>query len=122
VEKTRLGFEAAMDDDFNTPEALSHLFDLARNINQARDDGVETEALERAQNALRKLSGVLGLELEIETGIDREVEAFIGLLIEVRDELRQAQQWALSDLIRDRLATLGVLLEDGKEGTTWRVA
>jgi cysteinyl-tRNA synthetase len=121
VEKTRLDFEAAMDDDFNTSEALSHLFDLVRNINQARDAGVETEALEKAQDTLRKLSGVLGLELEIESGIDRKAEVFIELLIEVRNELRQAQQWVLSDLIRNRLATLGVLLEDGKEGTTWRV-
>jgi cysteinyl-tRNA synthetase len=120
VVKTRIGFETAMDDDFNTSEGLSHLFDLVRNINQARDAGVETEALEKAQSTLRKLSGILGLELEIEWGVERETEAFIELLIEVREELRQAQQWALSDLIRDRLATLGVVLEDGKEGTTWR--
>jgi len=118
VENTRVGFEAAMDDDFNTSEALSHLFELVRSINQARDAGME---LEEAQQTLRDLSGVLGLELEIEWGIDREAEAFIDLLIEVREELRQAQQWALADLIRDRLTTLGVLLEDGKEGTTWRV-
>ena len=120
VEKTRVSFEAAMDDDFNTSEALSHLFELVRSINQARDAGVESEALGEAQRALRDLSGVLGLELEIEGGIDQEAEAFIELLIELREELRQAQQWALADLIRDRLSTLGVLLEDEKEGTIWR--
>jgi cysteinyl-tRNA synthetase len=120
VEKTRVGFEAAMDDDFNTSEALSHLFELVRSINQARDAGVESEALGEAQRTLRDLSDVLGLELEIDGEIDREAEAFIELLIELREELRQAQQWALADLIRDRLSTLGVLLEDGKEGTTWR--
>jgi cysteinyl-tRNA synthetase len=69
---------------------------------------------------LRELSEVLGLELELGEGIDREAEAFIELLIEIREELRQAKQWALADLIRDRLLTLGVHLEDGKEGTTWR--
>jgi cysteinyl-tRNA synthetase len=121
VEKTRVGFEAAMDDDFNTSEALSHLFELVRSINQARDAGVESEALGEAQRTLRDYSSVLGLELEIEEGIEREAEAFIELLVEVREELRQAQQWTLADLIRDRLATLGVLLEDGEEGTTWRV-
>jgi cysteinyl-tRNA synthetase len=120
VEKTRAGFETAMDDDFNTSEALSHLFELVRGINQARDAGVESETLGEAQQTLRELSEVLGLELELEWGIDREAEAFIELLIEVREELRQAQQWALADLIRDRLLTLGVHLEDGKEGTTWR--
>jgi len=121
VEKTRVGFEAVMDDDFNTSEALSHLFELVRSINQARVAGVESEALGEAQRTLRDFFGVIGLELEIEEGIDREAEAFIELLVEVREELRQAQQWALADLIRDRLTTLGVLLEDGKEGTTWRV-
>jgi cysteinyl-tRNA synthetase len=121
VEKSRVGFETAMDDDFNTAEALSHLFELVRSINQARDAGIGSVVLEGAQQTLREYSGVLGLELEIDLAIDREAGAFIELLIEVREELRQAQQWALADLIRDRLSDLGVFLEDGPNGTTWRV-
>jgi len=50
-----------------------------------------------------------------------EAASFIDLLIEVRQELRQAQQWTLADLIRDRLVDLGVILEDGKGETTWRI-
>ena len=121
VEETRVGFEAAMDDDFNTPGALGHLFELVRVINQARDAGVRTEVLSKAQDNLRRLSGVLGLELEVDQVAGHEAASFIDLLIEVRQELRHAQHWALADLIRDRLEDLGVILEDGKGETTWRI-
>lgn len=109
-----------MDDDFNTPVALSHLFDLVRAINQARDAGVGEAALGRAQAVLRESAGVLGLRLGAGEGEVRQAAPFIELLIEVREELRKAKQWALADRIRDQLAARGVLLEDGKAGTTWR--
>jgi len=121
VKETRVGFEAAMDDDFNTPGALGHLFELVRAINQARDAGVEAGELGKAQEDLRILSGVLGLELEVDQVMGHEAASFIDLLIEVRQELRQVQQWTLADLIRDRLVDLGVILEDGKGETTWRI-
>ena len=115
------GFEAAMDDDFNTSGALAHLFNLVRTINQARDAGVGEEALGKAQSTLINLSGVLGLQLEVDRAAKHEATAFIELLVEVRQELRQAKQWAISDLIRDRLVELGVILEDNNEGTIWRI-
>jgi cysteinyl-tRNA synthetase len=121
VEETRVGFEAAMDDDFNTPGAIGQLFELVRVINQARDAGVRTEALNKAQEDLRIYSGVLGLELEVDQVAGHEAASFIDLLIEVRQELRHAQHWALADLIRDRLEDLDVILEDGKGETTWRI-
>lgn len=121
VKETRVGFEAAMDDDFNTPGALGHLFELVRAINQARDAGVEAGELGKAQEDLRILSGVLGLELEVDQVMGHEAASFIDLLIEVRQELRQVQQWTLADLIRDRLVDLGVILEDSKGETTWRI-
>jgi cysteinyl-tRNA synthetase len=115
------GFEAAMDDDFNTSGALAQLFNLVRTINQARDAGVGEEALGKAQSTLINLCGVLGLQLEVDRAAKHEATAFIELLVEVRQELRQAKQWALSDLIRDRLVELGVILEDNNEGTIWRI-
>jgi cysteinyl-tRNA synthetase len=121
-ERTRAGFEDAMDDDFNTPIALSHLFDLVRVINQARDVGVGEADLEKAQSTLRELAGVLGLSLDIEKKIGRDAAPFIDLVVELRNSLRKEKQWALADTIRDRLAELGVVLEDGKDGTTWRSA
>jgi cysteinyl-tRNA synthetase len=121
IQDTLEGFEAAMDDDFSTSGALAQLFDFVRAINQARDAGVGEEALGKAQAALIELSGVLGLRLEVDRTTRHEAATFIELLIEIRQELRQAKQWALSDLIRDRLIELGVVLEDSNEGTFWRI-
>jgi cysteinyl-tRNA synthetase len=120
VEQARVGFENAMDDDFNSAGALGHLFDLVKAINQARTAGVAAAPLQAGQNVLRELAGVLGLRLELGDHFEGDAAAFIVLLLEVRSALRQAKQWELSDLIRDRLIDLGISIEDGKEGTTWR--
>lgn len=119
---TREKFIAAMDDDFNTSSAMGQLFDLARVINQAKDAGVEVVAIEAAQELLVNLGSVLGLRLKTASTSGERADAFVDLLIEIRSELRQQKQWQMSDLIRDRLSELGVLLEDGKEGTVWRWA
>ena len=121
MESTRQGFMAAMDDDFNTAGALGHLFDLVRAINQARDAILEQTSLSIAQDLLRELTeGVLGLRLERAATRGTQADPFIDLLLELRDELRDQKLWALSDEIRDQLASLDVLLEDSKDGTTWR--
>ena len=105
-----------MEDDLNTAQALAALFDLAREINRARDQG---QPVEEAQAALRELAGVLGLTLaEEEAGL--AIRPFIDLLVELRDELRKAELYQLSDRVRSRLAELGVALEDTAEGTRWR--
>lgn len=121
MESTRQGFIAAMDDDFNTAGALGHLFDLVRAINQARDANLEQTSLSIAQDLLRELTeGVLGLRLERAVARRTQADPFIDLLLELRDELRDQKLWVLSDEIRDQLTSLGVLLEDSKDGTTWR--
>ena len=112
-------FEEAMDDDFNTAAALGHIFDLVKAINTARDAGVGGEPFAQAQATLRELTNILGLRLQPKEAAASDAEPFIDLLVEVRSELRKARQWALADLIRDRLAALGVVLEDTREGTTW---
>ena len=119
ADATRQGFVESMDDDFNSAGALGYLFDLLRAINQAKDAGVTPEIVAAAQDVLRELMQVLGLRTEREMG-GSQADGFINLLIEIRRELRSQKLWALSDLVRDRLAELGVLLEDSKEGTTWR--
>lgn len=120
VERTRQNFIGAMDDDFNTAAALAELFELVRAINQARDAGSSDDALRTAQAALIELGEVLGLSLGKKMSTDSEAGPFIDLLVAVRDELRAAKQFELADLVRDRLLELGVVLEDGKEGTSWR--
>ncbi|MBM3144481.1 MAG: cysteine--tRNA ligase [Chloroflexi bacterium] len=117
------GFIDSMDDDFNTAGALGHLFELVRAVNQARDQGVGPEGLAKAQGLLLEFAGVLGLELEHAGGDGRgpgEAAPFVDLLLEVRAELRNQKLWTLSDKVRDRLAELGVIVEDGKEDATWR--
>lgn len=121
ADATHAGFREAMDDDFNTPVALAHVFDLARSINRAQASGASRAAVRYAQATLAELCAVLGLRLdEPDAPLGRAVEPLIQLLIEIRSELRQQRQWSLADRIRDRLSELGVVLEDTPSGTTWR--
>jgi cysteinyl-tRNA synthetase len=109
-------FLEAMDEDLNTPKALGVLFELAREVNRARD---EQRAIEDAQSVLVELSGILGLTLsEPEVGL--AAAPFIELLVATRDELRKAKQFELADHIRSGLGELGVALEDTPQGTVWR--
>ena len=112
-------FLKAMDDDFNTAGALGHVFDYVKEINQARDEGADQASLEAAQVVLKELTGILGLDLELPIVQEGVAGEFIDLLIVIRAKLREEKNWAMSDLIRDQLEELGVLLEDSSQGTTW---
>ena len=114
----RKRFITAMDDDLNTAAAIAVLFDLASEVNRARDAG---DDIGDAQAVLLELAGVLGLALEETESGAVAAQPFIELLIEIRRELRAAKQYAAADLIRSRLADLGVALEDSPSGTTWRM-
>jgi cysteinyl-tRNA synthetase len=120
MEKTKAGFLETMDDDFNSAGALGHLFDLVRSINQARDGSATLDELKPAQTMLVELTNVLGLMLKPDEGDEAGASPFIDMLVEVRKELRKEKLWALSDKIRDDLKELGVLVEDTKDGTSWR--
>jgi cysteinyl-tRNA synthetase len=114
-------FHAAMDDDFDTPGAVAALFELARSINRARSEGASESSLEPARAKLKELADVLGLDLsEPATESTGDAKPFIDLLVSVRDDLRTAKQWALSDRIRDGLAAEGITIADGPNGSTWR--
>jgi cysteinyl-tRNA synthetase len=108
---------AAMEDDLNTAQAMAVLFDLARDINRSRDAG---RSVGGAQATLRELAGILGLRLDTTADDSIAAAPFIELLISLRKELREAKQYALADRIRDGLGELGVTLEDGPSGTTWK--
>lgn len=120
AEETTKGFEASMDDDFNSAGALGYLFNLVKGINQARSDSATDAQLEPAQSVLRKLTGVLGLVFEEKSGDNQMVEPLVQLLIDLRAELRKEKNYAMGDMIRNRLAELGIMLEDSKGGTSWR--
>jgi cysteinyl-tRNA synthetase len=118
AEATRQAFIEAMNNDFNTPLALAALFELVRAINTARDNHASAEQLAPAQAVLRELTSVLGLTLE-KTKRSGAADKFVDLLLEIRAEMRAQKNWAMADLIRNRLQELGVNVEDTKEGTTW---
>ena len=119
-------FKEAMDDDFNTPVAYAVLFDLAKEVNNAKQAGNSEEA-NSAATCLRTLAAVLGLleqdaEVFLQSGAqadDSEV-AEIESLIQQRLDARKAKDWAAADAARDRLNEMGIVLEDGPQGTTWR--
>jgi cysteinyl-tRNA synthetase len=113
----RARFIEAMDDDFNSPQALSVVFDLARDINRERDAGRDITA---ARQTFSELAGVLGLTLKSAEDQLTDAAPFIELLISTRKGLRGAKQFKLADEIRDRLTELGIALEDTPQGTSWK--
>jgi len=119
AQRAHTQFIESMDDDFNTAAAMAAIFELVKQINQARAEGATQAQLEPAQAMFNELTGVLGLQLQEQAGRQTSADPFIDLLVEVRNELRAQKNWALSDKIRDELKALGVILEDSKDGTTW---
>jgi cysteinyl-tRNA synthetase len=116
---TQQAFSDSMDEDFNTAGAMGAIFDLVRVINQSRDKGATDEELASAQHTFNELTGVLGLVLEEQEQAGSSADAFIELLLELRQELREARNYALADRIRNQLAELGVVIEDTPQGSTW---
>ena len=117
IEPYRQRFIEAMDNDFNTPQALAALFDLAREINIFATSGSSVFQL---KDTLRKLAGILGLMLEPPEKQFIEAEPFIQLLISTRDRLREAKQFQLADEVRAKLGELDIALEDTPQGTVWK--
>ena len=112
-------FEAAMDEDFNTPIAFSVIFDLARDINRESSNGLNVNP---AQDLLSELAKVLGITLETDNSkADGDIAPYLDLLLEVREGLRKEKQFELSDQIRDRLVDLGVSIEDTSTGARWKL-
>ncbi|MGO1248064.1 MAG: cysteine--tRNA ligase [Oceanisphaera sp.] len=117
-------FKAAMNDDFNTPEAYSALFDLTREINRLK--GKDDTAAAGLAARLRELANVLGLLQQDPDAFLRgaqgnnQEEAEIERLIQARLDARQHKDWAAADAARDQLTAMGIVLEDSAEGTRWR--
>ena len=119
TETTKAGFMEAMDEDFNTAGALGQLFDLVRAINQARAENATDEQLKPAQAALKDLSSILGLMLESQAQATTGADAFIDLLVDLRQQLRKNKNFDLADKVRKKVAELGVVIEDSAQGSTW---
>jgi cysteinyl-tRNA synthetase len=123
-------FEEGMNDDLNTPRAIATLFDLGREVNSLlnSDQAISRGTLEAIDTLYRRLGGdVLGIRFDdfylgAASRTDGDlVDNLVGMLIEMRQQARQNRDWTRADAIRDRLAEMGITLEDGPEGTRWRL-
>lgn len=118
-------FNEAMADDFNTPDALSVVFELVRELNRSKEQGEQARAQMLAAT-IRQAASVLGVlqddaeaHFQLETGEGLSAEE-IEVLIEQRKLARAEKRWGDADAIRDQLQEAGVVLEDGAQGTTWK--
>ena len=117
-------FKQAMDDDFNTPEALAVIFDLANQVNRLRE--ADADAASQKAAVLKKLANVLGLLEQdpvefLQSGAGESADgADIDALIDARNAARENKDWAEADRIRDELDTMGIVVEDKDGKTVWR--
>ncbi|MBP3217637.1 MAG: cysteine--tRNA ligase, partial [Lachnospiraceae bacterium] len=118
----RTQFETAMDDDFNTANALSAIFELVTFINSHADENSPAALLEGLKKELEELTGVLGLVTERKDDTSADETAYIEAKIEERRAAKKAKDFALADAIRAELLEKGIVLEDTREGTKWHKA
>lgn len=117
-------FRQAMDDDFNSAEAIGVLFDLARDLNKAKE--ADHEQAGQLARLLLKLSGVLGIlqgdaDVFLKRGVHQVDAKLVDSLIAQRKQARLDKNWALADQIRDQLNGMKVVIEDGVDGSQWRI-
>ena len=112
----------AMNDDFNTPILIAHLFEGVKFINQIKEDkeSITIEDLLILSTTMNVfVFDVLGLLNDVKENSSDKIDGVVTLLIKLRKEARENKDWVLSDQIRDELLILGIQLKDGKEGTTY---
>ena len=118
ISQVKLDFENAMNDDFNTANAISALFELSHIANvYLKETNTDKEVLQAILNMFDAIGEVLGIKVKIEAGLlDEEIEA----LIEERNQARKNRDFARSDEIRDQLLSMDIVLEDTRQGTRWK--
>ncbi|HEY3413875.1 MAG TPA: cysteine--tRNA ligase [Armatimonadota bacterium] len=112
-------FRTAMDDDFNTPVAVSVLFELASEINKTAPG--DNRGLAALRAALLQIGAVLGLTFETVSAVgDAGIERLMALILDMRQKARAEKDWGAADQIRDALKEAGIVVEDGPDGSIWR--
>ena len=112
----------AMNDDFNTPILIAHLFEGVKVINQIKEGkaSLTSEDLETLKTTMNDFTfDVLGLMNEAAQNNSGKIDGVVSLLIKLRKEARENRDWALSDQIRDELLAMGIQLKDGRDGTSY---
>jgi cysteinyl-tRNA synthetase len=120
IDEVKHSFEEAMDDDFNTPKALATIHEFIRKINSSLDN--KKGILNRANETLLELLGVLGLDFTKKKGIDDgKINELMELIIHIRENARKEKNYELSDEIREKLRTVGIQIEDAEDGPRWKM-
>lgn len=127
VSDVKKRFLEGMDDDFNSGEAIGHVFRLVREINRVRAAGQEhlagdNETIESILEAFAMFDSILGFFRGGLPTAEMEIPEDVRRLVAEREEARKAKEWARSDELRDRIASMGFLIEDRKEGPSLRPA
>jgi cysteinyl-tRNA synthetase len=129
LDQYRMRFTSAMNDDFNAPLALSALFDMSKDMNGAIDEGTASNpVVEQADAIYRELGGdVLGVvptetRTAASSGNAEREAGLIQMLIDMRLEARKAKDFTRADAVRNQLAGMGIILEDGPKGTIYRIS
>ena len=112
-------FQTAMDDDFNTPEALAVLFSIRAQLRSLKDETGQIRSFVFLTRLLLTLANVLGLLQKEPEAMPEEIRARVEILLGQRDEARKRRDWARSDALRNELHKLGVVVEDTPAGTRW---
>jgi cysteinyl-tRNA synthetase len=118
-------FESAMDDDFNTPEALASMNKFLTTMNTVLtgSKSVTAGTLEKLVEMLDAVGDVFGLyreRMRADTDMEGTVDGLVKLLIQIRDQARKEKDFKTADQVRDQLKSLGIILEDEKTGTVWK--
>ena len=109
-----------MDDDLNTADALTVLFEISKFANTKLDSNSSKEFVEKTRNLFIKLEDILGIENRKKTD-DSLDEDLIKKLIDERKEAKKAKDFAKADEIRDKLSDMGIIIKDTREGTKWEL-
>ena len=118
----RTQFETSMDDDFNTADGISAVFELVKWINSHVDENSSAAFLNKLNEELETLTDVFGLILVRDKSLDDDLAAYVEAQIAARQAARKARDFAKADAIRDELKAKGIILEDTREGVKWKKA
>jgi cysteinyl-tRNA synthetase len=123
VKKARADFEAAMDEDFNTRDAIAAVFELQRDLNKAMDDGKAcVKAKEEAAALFGEFDRLFGVLAAQKADGDEMLAPLMQILVELREDARKHKDFKTADIIRDRLKALGIVIEDTPDGARWKKA